>query len=282
MESIEGPTTYDPVGACIYCGTCEGQLTREHIIPLGLGGNWVLPQASCNACAAITRDIEQFCLRPMLGPFRIRLKLPTRRPKERPATLPIEYVRTDGERERSSVPSEQFPGVCFGFRWPAPGLLRGQPPTENFEGDLVVRYIESEMRVHATPDRRKVKLGAINMLLFARMLAKIAHSYAVANLGLNAFTPLLPDLILGKSAVAPWLVGGDTSGSVPATQQDLHSVYLQNCMTAGVEYTLVAVRLFGFVGMPRYHVVVGKVGRKHAVQDGLQPTAAGAIMSHRG
>ena len=265
MPSLEGQVTYAAVGACIYCGTSERRLTREHIIPLGLGGNWILPKASCDTCSAITRDIEQFCLRPMLGPFRIRLRLPTRRPKERPTTLQLEFMRTDGMRERSTVPAEDFPGVCFGFRWPAPGLLRGQPPTENFEGELVARLIEHEVRAHATPDGRKVKLGAVNMLLFARMLAKIAHSYAVANLGLSAFSPLLPDLILGRSAAAPWLVGGDASAPPLETERSLHDVYLQHCLTSDVEYVLVAVRLFAFVGMPRYHVVVGKANTRRAV-----------------
>jgi len=181
----------------------------------------------------------------------------TRRPKERPTTLPLEIIRTDGVRERGTVPAEGFPGVCFGFRWPAPGLLLGQPPADNFEGELVARFIEREVWAHATPDGRKVKLGAVNMLLFARMLAKIAHSYAVANLGLSAFSPMLPDLILGRSAAAPWLVGGDASRPPPETDPSLHHVYLQRCLTSGVEYVLVAVRLFAFVGMPRYHVVVG-------------------------
>ena len=265
MESAADSITYAPVGTCVYCGTKEGPLSKEHIVPLGLGGRWLLPQASCNTCSGVTRDIEQFCLRPMLGPFRIRLKLPTRRPKERPATLIIEYLRTDGEREWSTVPSVEFPGVCFGFRWPAPALLRGQPPTENFEGDLVARFIDDEVRAPATPDGRKVKLGTINMLLFARMLAKIAHSYAVANLGLSGFRPLLPDLILGKSTAAPWLVGGDASEPAPDTEPALHHVYLQNCLTAGVEYVLVAVRLFAFVGMPRYHVVVGRANTERTV-----------------
>ena len=257
MPSLDGQMTYTAVGACIYCGTSEGRLTKEHIIPLGLGGNWILPKASCDTCSAITRDIEQFCLRPMRGPFRIRLRLPTRRPKERPTTLPLEIIRTDGVRERTTVPAEDLPGVCFGFRWPAPGVLLGKPPAENFEGELVARFIEQEVWAHATPDGRKVKLGAVNMLLFARMLAKIAHSYAVANLGLSAFSPMLPDLILGRSAAAPWLVGGDASGPPPETELSLHHVYLQHCLTSGVEYVLVAVRLFAFVGMPRYHVVVG-------------------------
>ncbi len=43
---------------------------------------------------------------------------------------------------------------------------------------------------------------------FARLLAKIAHSYAVAELGFGAFHSFLPPLILGESLNLPDFVGG--------------------------------------------------------------------------
>ncbi len=68
---------YSAIGRCIYCGAENVTLTDEHIIPFGLGGNWILPKSSCKACATITGQFEQFCLRSMLGNTRIRLNLPT-------------------------------------------------------------------------------------------------------------------------------------------------------------------------------------------------------------
>ena len=55
---------YPAVGRCIYCGATEPPLgarrfTDEHIIPLALGGNLILQEASCTDCAAIiNREIE--------------------------------------------------------------------------------------------------------------------------------------------------------------------------------------------------------------------------------
>src|SRR5665213_1960681 len=84
--------TFPPVGACIYCGATEG-LTKEHIIPLGLGGQFVLPAASCPACSKITSDFERKVLRGFMLDGRIVDNFPTRRPKERPATLLVDVQR---------------------------------------------------------------------------------------------------------------------------------------------------------------------------------------------
>jgi hypothetical protein len=194
----------------------------------------------------------------MLGPFRIRLNLPTRRPNERPTELPLKFIRIDGRREQVMVAAEKFPVACIGFRFSAPSLLRGATPEETFEGDLVVRYIDAETKEYLSPEGQRVKLGGVNILAFTRMLAKIAHSYAVAELGLGSFRPLLPDLILGKSSNAPSLVGGDPTTPSTAPEPDLHNVHLRDCIAGNVRYTLAAIRLFAFAGMPRYHIVVGE------------------------
>jgi hypothetical protein len=184
--------------------------------------------------------------------------LPTRRPDERPTELPLEFIRVDGQKEHVLVGAEEIPLACIGFRFSAPGLLRGLPPQETFDGDLVVRHLDRQTKKYLSPEGQRVRLGSVNILFFARMLAKVAHSYAVAELGLGSFSPLLPDLILGKSSSAPFLVGGDASGPSTAAEPDLHNVYLQDCLTDGVPYILAAIRLFAFAGMPRYHVVVGQ------------------------
>ena len=220
----------------------------------------VLPKASCLEDAKITSGVELFCSRAMLGPMRIRMRLPTRRPKERPTHLQLEYELRDGQPEKGSfVPVDEFPAALLGFRFAAPGLLRGQPPANDFDdAELVARFIGDDGQKGGASTGRKVKIGTINQLTFARLLAKIGHAYAVAQLGINGFKPLLPDLILGKSTEASWLVGGDASGIPLLDEEGLHSIHLQNCLHDGVKYVLVAIRLFAFAGMPRYHVVVGE------------------------
>jgi len=50
------------IGECVYCGAKEN-LANEHIVPLALGGNLVLQNASCRSCAKITGKFEQRVLR---------------------------------------------------------------------------------------------------------------------------------------------------------------------------------------------------------------------------
>jgi len=250
---------YPAVGHCIYCGSTEN-LSDEHIIPLGLqpkGGDWFLPKASCGTCADVTKRFEGLCLQGTLGPLRAKLKLKSRR---KPKTT-VELVTNDpsgGSAASRTIALDDFPMACLGFEFEAAGLLRHMQPTSEFEGNFVVRYQTGELEKHADGDRG-FKLGRVSPREFARMLAKIAHSYAVAKFGESSFQPLLLDIILGKSNFAPYLVGGDKSG-VPLDDQPtaLHHVYGQACDVNGAPYLLVAIRLFAFMGMPRYLVVVGK------------------------
>jgi hypothetical protein len=66
-------TVYKPVWYCIYCSdgviknATKRSLGKEHIIPLGLGGNQILPRASCKNCGRITGMVEETCQHMMLG-----------------------------------------------------------------------------------------------------------------------------------------------------------------------------------------------------------------------
>jgi hypothetical protein len=260
MPSRLPSVVYEPVGRCIYClseGSRSAPLGKEHIIPYGLGGDWILPRASCKECATITSSIELQCQRAMFGTLRVRLPLPTRRPEGHPTRLPIEFFRPDGKRERRIVPADQAPVAFLGFQLLRPGLLLDVPPSADAEVKLVAMVAQDDALTRIRQEPGSFKVGTITPRSFARLLAKIAHSYIVANFGLHSFRPFLPDLILGRSHDSPFQwVGADPHAAPP--QQDLHHVYRQDCMKAGNQYILAAIRLFAFSGLPRYHVVVGE------------------------
>ena len=64
---------------------------------------------------------------------------------------------------------------------------------------------------------------------------------------------------LGSSLSASWLVGGDASAPTSPDPTALHRVDLQHCSVDGTGHLLGAIRLFAFVRMPRYHVVIGEL-----------------------
>src|ERR1700730_18119661 len=98
---------YKPVGRCIYCGSLEYStdssrpLAEEHIIPLALGGDRILPEASCRKCERITGNFEQMALRGVLRGARVSLGL--RSKKGHPDTLPL-YAHVRGEVATIEIP----------------------------------------------------------------------------------------------------------------------------------------------------------------------------------
>jgi hypothetical protein len=103
---------------------------------------------------------------------------------------------------------------------------------------------------------RGLKIGSFNDHVFCQMLAKIAHSYAVAEWGFHSFRPLLLDLILGRCEGADHWVGG-TSPVKPPDPQGLHKMRLKREVLLGTEYVIAYITLFCLYGAPEYRVVVG-------------------------
>jgi hypothetical protein len=103
---------YKPVWKCIYCGKdrFECTLGQDHVIPLSLDGRFILPRASCQVCSEITKSFEETCTRTMWGTLRIILGSYTRRPEERPLTLPMIAV-VDGREEHIQASVEDYPFI---------------------------------------------------------------------------------------------------------------------------------------------------------------------------
>ena len=192
----------------------------------------------------------------MFGPFREQLGLKSRRKKT--GRIVVRYNYPDGRIEDKEIGVSEFPQLCMGFRWPIPGILAGEPPTNALVGELVVRCDKAAMAKHAT-GAQAFRIGRVGPLAFARTLAKIAHAYAIAKYGADAFEPLLPPLILGETDTAAYLVGRDGSRDPEAQPKLLHDVCRMDARRDnGLSYLGVAIQLFAMIGMPRYHVIVGQ------------------------
>lgn len=256
MRIVSPKRIYPPAERCIYCLSVPSDLRREHIIPFGLGGNLILPRASCCNCERITGAIEQNCQRKILGNFRVRHGFPTRNKKERPDKLEINLVTPNGIVSQY-VPIRKYPRYLMLFRMPMPGILTGKPATNEFKPDLCMLIHKDDIK---NSMNKSWMLGEYRHIDFCLMLAKIAHSYAAAEIGIEAlvkYNLLLPKYILNQSGPISHVVGGEIEDP-PAANNQLHELKLHNHEGNQRTYLLVSMRLFPYMGAPQYHAVVGE------------------------
>lgn len=263
---------FRPVGECIYCGDRD-KLTDEHIIPFSMGGNLVLPKSSCRSCAAITQRFEQTVARVMLGRHRLIHDYPSRNKKRRPQELDLE-IEVRGETRTIMVPVSDYPNAPITFPMiPLPGVLRGAARTNvtRFVAMSVIPGLEDndermkriEKRV-GEPFRLKPRPTQILIGAYGCLIAKVAHSAAVATFGLGSFTsPFLPPIILGKDQCGPYYVGTNVLApwmNDPKFRTGAHRMWLDLSKPerAGEpKYLMAWVQLFQDLNTPMYVAVIG-------------------------
>jgi hypothetical protein len=263
-------------GECIYCGALakDVELTDEHIMPFSLGGNAVILDGSCKACASETTKLENEIAHKVLWDFRVHVNAPTRRKKSRPKELPFTYSIAGGERQTRMVPIADHPFFVPMPVWGRPGLLAGKQPSIEFEHHKAHVF-------YSVPPNIKETLGLdgdvlaeipfpefrINDALYARGLAKIAYCHAVVRFGLHRFRSLvMPDLILGRYACTPYFIGCKLDNPPPPTERSvLHEITVGPEVINGVKLLVSNIRLFANSGIedhgpPVYEVVIGAPG----------------------
>lgn len=257
------PKPQKALGVCIYCGGTN-DLTDEHVVPFGLAKNsLILPKASCKACASLTSFVEMGFLREGLGILREKFGSPTRRAKRRTG-LASRWL-ADRANDGTIVPNGQISEVPIGDL-PAMCILPVLNPAreiiapghqDGWTGQFWIWREQVDISSAVRPGKA-LHLGKINPAQFARLLAKIAHGVAVAELGLNTFRPFLRDVIL-KDDVDPFqYVGGagipdPADGVLHAWEQG----FAQHSGKSDARYVIVLIRLFAFLGAPQYLVVAG-------------------------
>jgi hypothetical protein len=254
------PRPFPAVGRCIYCGTTERPLSKEHIVPYALGGNLILPKASCDECADKTKLVEQICSRQMFGPWRLKMNAPTRHPAQRPSALVLEIERMSGTVERVRVQTEEHPSTLMMVTWGPPRLLSSTP------GDaMVFMHIPEPSiipRLFCDLDAREVRLPEFDQLQFARLLAKIGYASGVA----RRYIPINPDddlprFICGRTTEYLHRIGGIVSDlHKPTTRDVLHRIHFYKARANESVYSVVGIRLFAPFGAPLYSVVLGRIG----------------------
>jgi hypothetical protein len=259
------------IGKCIYCGALEfipgtgRSLSEEHFVPEGLGSRLVLLEASCKQCAEKTGVIEQMVLqRSLLSP---RHRLGIRRKKRRrfKITYPVHVSGPDQHDVISHTSLDDHPSVLFLPYFNPPGRMIDRPIGENAFQAAFLKTLT------ALPKATYPEFASppIDTAAFCQLLAKIAHGFAVLELGIDGFTPLLPEIILmnyGDDNSFSWydLVGGNPMQFAPAESQ--HVLGWGFFKKGAYEYLIVSLRLLANEGAPSYFAVAGTLTPEQSVK----------------
>lgn len=263
-------------GKCIYCGASDVKLNDEHVIPYALGKNaTILQRACCEVCQRIIQPYEQEVLKRQLNVFRAMTGAPTRDKKGRPKTIVLPLVEYDekgrvlrdlGTRE---IPIADGPLILNLWQSPPPRVL-GEEIDPAFVEGRPWRYIEAsradpilrEVGLELGVERVGFTLPPVNRLHYLRSLAKTAHAFAAAELGVDSFEPFLTDLILCRSNNVEQFVG-DMPGVTSLEGPTGHSFKItigETPADLGSAGGLIVVfmQLWADLGSPPHLVVVGR------------------------
>ncbi len=259
--SSRNPNTvvYASVGQCIYCGDNQSVLTDEHIIPRSLNGILIFSKASCQKCAKITCNIEGAVARSIFGNFRLKHNIKTRRKKERPDH--IKAGMANDPTAEINVPIQDHPAPLVMYKCLRAGVLDNVPKSIDTSCNWQFSVIQDDREMEKFQDKygKDVTFSFRHVPdQFARTLAKIGYSYAIANIGMEVFKPLAPDLILGREKNLSYLVGGNFELSPPIPDAG-HILRLGIEGTVQRAFITVDIRLFASCPTPDYQVVVGEV-----------------------
>lgn len=258
--------TYSPVGHCIYCNRCSPEvvLTQEHIIPKAIKGYLKLPESSCTECADIHKSFEQKVLRKMFGVPRIQWGLGWQRKKEQPKYIGgVQIDKGDGFVP-IDLPPEDIPhALVFPVFWP-PGILTSPEPQDPKTIRLCfLNVLPTQANVQQLGSPAPVKITQkMPIVEFLRMVAKISHSYALAELK-DEFDPVLLDIIAGRrNDFYKWIGCPGNPEPAPNHRSDLHSVQIfalgPSYKDDNFPWIAVEIQLFSVFNAPVYQVIVGR------------------------
>lgn len=263
---------YPKFGSCIYCGSTD-QLSDEHIVPISLGGDIVLPDASCESCRVITSRFEQTVAREMLWRARLKLKVPgnRKRRKNRPTHWPMITITPDNIENTVDIPVGDIPLVLSIVKMPPPGILCDRSPETIPTLNISVSSSPSEIAKFqkdygATPKY----VMQHNQLEFNLTLAKIGHAAAAAIVGVDGYEPLLTPFIRGTVGYqnSYHLIGGVLSSEETLVANQLIGV--TTFQHRSETYLVSRVTLFGQGLFPTYLVVVGRVTDRDLIAGNME------------
>jgi hypothetical protein len=205
------------------------------------------------------------CLKWMWLPFRTRIGAPSRGKEPRDEfllrSIKVQKFKTDGtiDYEKAGITAlaaSEYPLFYMAYKFYPPAILIGRAVADDdYDGFCLINQVE--VRKYIPSDKTGFRLAPGTWQAFCALLAKIAHAYAVAELGMKAFRPALTGFIRGANLrIFEW-IGGQIE--VPPKTNSLHEIGLRMEVANGRHYAVVGLRLFSCLGAPQYDIVVGEL-----------------------
>ena len=260
MPKIEAPFqtmkrrfTYQEPSLCIVCSVQRGT-TLEHIIPRALGGELLVPSGTCEQCLALMNSTEGALMNSDFSAARAILGIRTKSRRRIDKAKIFEPADPHAREYKGKMQHvEQHSGLVALHTFPPPGIERGGNLTEPFHYNIGVA-LKVLWPAPARPDI--TFFDPSNKIKFARLLAKIAHVYWIAEHGAGSISHALPCFIKAEETDGiMFFVGGGPSGFL---NNDLHNLNAGVRKINGMTYGYVDIGLFSYcLPETNYRVYVG-------------------------
>jgi hypothetical protein len=271
----QGRTNFPARNICIYCGqdpSRDGKLTDEHIIADGLGGDLVVPKASCAACQKEINSFEQRAIKSWFGSMREALAIRSKKSakKKQPSQNNIRWFEVARQPSgdiispnlpwhASDKPLNELTDLSGSFIdfLNYPGAILGEMKDSLCIPDLF-NIVNNKYK------QEFLLAGEMDVSDYLRIIAKISLAYTSACFD-GSYTSELDDIILRNDLRKSGLLIGRAE-QFPRSQA-LHQVSLRRVAaqyatalgTMRRDLLVTRIQLFSFADTPTYDVVAGYV-----------------------
>ena len=250
--------TIKPLNECMYCGDME-DLTDEHIIPYALWGDIILPKSSCKSCAEITSKIERKVLKGFMQDTRNVANAPSRRKNKRPKSVERILLNQDGTSIQKTFYIDETYSILTVPEFSKATIFGGESITQgiNVIGHQQLAFGVNMLEFLDNNNAQGIQEStSIDVVSFARLLAKIAYGMAVLHNGIfpREECPILP-IILNKSNDVGFWIGSSNILKYKSESKHLVATKNQKYNFDNV-HTRSSIQLFNGSGLTAFEVAV--------------------------
>jgi len=256
------------IGRCIYCGDVDSKLTKEHVVPFGLGGNAIiLRKACCEECRVITSKCERNPISNNWGEVRAALDFPSRKRKLAEESFFLDVILEDGSKRTLDLKGKETLGLVQFLEYNPPALFA---PNGYKFGIIVtgVKLIGFGINIEDFKKEHKIKGFSLTTTArgndFEKMIAKMAYCFTVACWGLDCFDEryVLPTILNEKDDVGYWMGCNFDGKIVPLIGKQAGGFVIKISVityNSGKRNVIVSLKFFPASEAPEYIVVVGSL-----------------------